>query len=69
VLKDIKDYYSTLKLADPKLTAIPKDNSKAIKQLAISYRYSCNTCRYLTIAEDNIIRYWREAGHGVAEER
>ncbi|KAL9563895.1 hypothetical protein ACKAV7_011930 [Fusarium commune] len=27
VLKDIKDYYGTLELADPKLAAIPKDNT------------------------------------------
>ncbi|KAF4331910.1 hypothetical protein FBEOM_14308 [Fusarium beomiforme] len=69
VLKDIKDYYGTLKLADPKLAVIPEDNSEAIEQLAISYGYSCNACRYLTIARDNIVRHWREAGHGVAEER
>jgi hypothetical protein len=69
VLKDIKDYYSTLELADPKLIAVPEDNSPAIEQLAISDGYSCNPCRYLTIARDNIVRHWREAGHGVAEER
>lgn len=27
VLKDIKDYYSTLELADPTLTLTPEDNS------------------------------------------
>jgi hypothetical protein len=30
VLKDIKDYYGTLELADPTLTATPEDNSQAI---------------------------------------
>jgi hypothetical protein len=29
VLKDIKDYYGTLELADPTLTATPEDNSQA----------------------------------------
>ncbi|EXK76427.1 hypothetical protein FOQG_18829 [Fusarium oxysporum f. sp. raphani 54005] len=69
VLKDIKDYFSALELADPKLIAVPKDNSLAVKQLAVSDGYSCNACRYLTIARDNIVRHWREAGHGAAEER
>jgi hypothetical protein len=69
VLKDIKDYYGTLELADPKLAAIPKDNSQAIDQLTISHGYSCNACRYLTIARDNIVRHWRESEHGAAEER
>ncbi|KAG8664772.1 uncharacterized protein FPOAC1_013552 [Fusarium poae] len=54
ILKDIKDYYSTLELADPKL--------------AISHGYSCNACRYLTIARDSIVRHRREAGHDIAEE-
>jgi hypothetical protein len=44
VLKDIKDYYSTLELADPKLAATPEDNSQAIEQLIISHGYSCNAC-------------------------
>ncbi|KAF6517699.1 hypothetical protein HZS61_003260 [Fusarium oxysporum f. sp. conglutinans] len=69
VLKDIKDYYGTLELADPKLAATLEDNSEAIEQLVISHGYSCNACRYLTIARDNIVRHWREAGHGAAEER
>jgi hypothetical protein len=69
VLKDIKDYYGTLELADPKLAATPEDNSEAIEQLVISHGYSCNACRYLTIARDNIVRHWREAGYGAAEER
>jgi hypothetical protein len=68
-LKDIKNYYGTLELADPKLAAIPEDNSQAIEQLAISDGYSCCACRYLTTARDNIVRHWREAGHGAAEER
>ncbi|KAF4421770.1 recQ family helicase [Fusarium austroafricanum] len=63
ILKDIKDYYSTLELADLKLIAVPEDNSPAIKQLAISDGYSCCVCRYLTIARDNIVRHWREAEH------
>ncbi|WKT54080.1 Protein of unknown function DUF3505 [Fusarium oxysporum f. sp. vasinfectum] len=66
---DIKDYFSTLELADPKLIAVPEDNSPAVEQLAISDGYSCNACRYLTVARDNIVRHWREAGHGAAEER
>ncbi|KAI3571191.1 hypothetical protein IWW34DRAFT_899261, partial [Fusarium oxysporum f. sp. albedinis] len=69
VLKDIKDYYGILELADPKLTAIPEDNSQAIEQLTISHGYSCNACRYLTIARDNIVRHWREAGHSISEDR
>ncbi|GKU10457.1 unnamed protein product, partial [Fusarium langsethiae] len=69
LLKDIKDYYGTLELADPKLAATPEDNSEAIEQLVILHGYSCNACRYLTIARDNIVRHWREAGHGAAEER
>ncbi|EXK77042.1 hypothetical protein FOQG_18233 [Fusarium oxysporum f. sp. raphani 54005] len=69
VLKDIKDYFSTLELADPKLIAVPEDNSPAVEQLAVSDGYSCNACRYLTVARDNIVRHWREAGHGAAEER
>jgi hypothetical protein len=59
LLKDIKDYYSTLELADPKLAATPEDNSQAIEQLTISKGYSCNACRYLTIAQDNAVRHWR----------
>jgi hypothetical protein len=51
VLKDIKDYYGTLELADPKLAATPEDNSEAIEQLVISHGYSCNACRYLTISD------------------
>jgi hypothetical protein len=66
VLKDIKDYYGTLELADPKLTATPEDNSQAIEYLTISKGYSCNACRYLTIAQDNAVRHWREAGHSTA---
>lgn len=69
VLKDIKDYFSTLELADPKLIAVPEDNSPAVEQLAVSDGYSCNACRYLTVARDNIVRHWREAGHGATEER
>ncbi|KAI3587208.1 hypothetical protein IWW34DRAFT_825382 [Fusarium oxysporum f. sp. albedinis] len=69
VLKDIKDYFGTLELADPKLTTVPEDNSPAIEQLTISDGYSCRACRYLTIARDNIVRHWREAGHSVAEDR
>ncbi|PCD21222.1 hypothetical protein FGRA07_11749 [Fusarium graminearum] len=69
LLKDIKDYYGTLELADPKLAAIPEDNSEAIEQLAILHGYSCNACRYLTIARDNIVRHWREARHREAEEQ
>ncbi|KAG8664393.1 hypothetical protein FPOAC2_13337 [Fusarium poae] len=69
VLKDIKDYYGMLELADPKLTALPEDNSPAIKELAISDGYSCRACRYVTVARDNIVRHWREAGHGAVEER
>jgi hypothetical protein len=69
VLKDIKDYYSTLELADPKLAATPEDGSQAIDQLTISHGYSCNACHYLTTAKDNIVRHWREAGHGAEEER
>ncbi|GKU07275.1 unnamed protein product [Fusarium langsethiae] len=69
VLKDIKDYYSTLELADPKLAVIPEDGSQAIDQLTISHGYSCNACHYLTTAKDNIVRHWREAGHGAGEER
>ncbi|KAH7231127.1 hypothetical protein BKA59DRAFT_560540 [Fusarium tricinctum] len=69
VLKGIKDYYSTLELVDPKLAVTPKDNSQAIEYLAILTGYSCNACRYLTIAQDNAVRHWREAGHGEAEER
>ncbi|EYB28035.1 hypothetical protein FG05_30289 [Fusarium graminearum] len=69
LLKEIKDYYGTLELADPKLAAIPEDNSEAIEQLAILHGYSCNACRYLTIARDNIVRHWREARHREAEEQ
>ncbi|EGU82051.1 hypothetical protein FOPG_18474 [Fusarium oxysporum f. sp. conglutinans race 2 54008] len=69
VLKDIKNYFSTLELADPKLIAVPEDNSPVIEQLAISDGYSCCACRYLTIARDNGVRHWREAGHGIVEER
>ncbi|KAH7187401.1 hypothetical protein DER44DRAFT_644980, partial [Fusarium oxysporum] len=69
VLKDIKDYYGTLELADPKLAATPEDNSEAIEQLVISHGYSCNACRYLTIARDNIVRHWREARHRAGKER
>jgi hypothetical protein len=35
VLKDIKDYYGTLEVADPTLTATSEDNSQAIEHLAI----------------------------------
>ncbi|KAI3572913.1 hypothetical protein IWW34DRAFT_837925 [Fusarium oxysporum f. sp. albedinis] len=66
VLKDIKNYYGTLELADPKLTATPEDNSQAIQYLTISKGYSCNACRYLTTAKDNAVRHWREAGHSIA---
>jgi hypothetical protein len=66
VLKDIKDYYGTLELADPTLTATPEDNSQAIEYLAISKGYSCNAYRYLTIAQDNAIRHCRGAGHSIA---
>ncbi|KAG7405846.1 hypothetical protein Forpe1208_v014468 [Fusarium oxysporum f. sp. rapae] len=69
VLKDIKDYFGTLELADLTLIMIPDDNRPAIEQLTISNGYSCCMCRYLTIARDNIVHHWREAGHGVAEER
>lgn len=31
VLKDIKDYFSTLELADPKIITVPEDNRPAIK--------------------------------------
>jgi hypothetical protein len=62
VLNDIKDYYGTLELADPKYVAVPDDNSPAIKQLYISDGYSCLACRYLTAARDNIVRHWGERG-------
>ncbi|KAM7213661.1 hypothetical protein V8F06_010982 [Rhypophila decipiens] len=58
VLKDIKDYYGTLELADPKLAATPEDNIQAVEQLTISHGYSYN-----------IARHWREAGDRAAEER
>ncbi|KAF4943847.1 hypothetical protein FGADI_13127 [Fusarium gaditjirri] len=66
VLKDIKKYYGTLELADPKLTATPEDNSQAIQYLTISKGYSRNACRSLTTAKDNAVRHWREAGHSIA---
>ncbi|KAM7208273.1 hypothetical protein V8F06_014942 [Rhypophila decipiens] len=69
VLKDIKDYHGTLEPADQKLAATPEDTSQAVEQLRISHGFSCNACRYLTIARDNIVRHWREAGHRAAEER
>ncbi|KAG4282255.1 hypothetical protein FPRO04_13331 [Fusarium proliferatum] len=69
VLRDIKDYFGTLELADPKFIAVPEDNSPVIEHLAISDGYSCCACRYLTIARDNVVRHWRKAGHGMLEER
>lgn len=39
-----------------------------IEQLAISDGYSC-IARYLTTAWDDIVRHWREAGHGMASTR
>lgn len=66
VLKDIKDYYSALELAGPKLVALPENKSPAIELLTILNGYSCAACRYLTVARDNIVRHWREAEHGTA---
>ncbi|KAF5536828.1 hypothetical protein FPHYL_12880 [Fusarium phyllophilum] len=68
VLKDIIDYYGALELADPKNIVVPEDNSPAIEELAISGGYSCCTCRYLTVARDNVVCHWREAGHNMIEE-
>ncbi|KAL6366266.1 hypothetical protein LRP88_00111 [Fusarium phalaenopsidis] len=68
-LKDIKDYYSTMDLADPKLSQLPADGSAAIEPLDVLHGYSCAACRYLTTARDNITRHWRETGHEAAENR
>jgi hypothetical protein len=66
VLKDIKDYYGSMELADPKFAALPEDDSPAIELLTILDGYSCAACRHLTVARDNIVHHWREAEHGVA---
>jgi hypothetical protein len=66
VLKDIKNYYNTLELANPKLTATPEDNNQAIQYLTISKGYSCNACRYLTTVKDNAVHHWQEARHSIA---
>ncbi|KAH7187200.1 hypothetical protein DER44DRAFT_754017 [Fusarium oxysporum] len=58
VLKDIKYYYGSMELADPKFAALPEDNSPAIKLLTILDGYSCVACRHLTVARDNIVRHW-----------
>jgi hypothetical protein len=68
-LKDIKDYYSTMDLADPKLSQLPADGSAAIEPLDVLHGYSCAACRYLTTARDNITRHWRETGHEAAKNR
>lgn len=68
-LKDIKDYFGVMDLADPKLVQLPDDGSAAIKLLDVLYGYSCTECRYLTTARDNITRHRREAGHGGAGNR
>lgn len=69
VLKDIKNYYGSMELADPKFAASSEDNSLAIELLTISDGFSCPTCRYLIVAQDNTVRHWREAGYGDAEVR
>jgi hypothetical protein len=53
VLKDIKDYYGVMELAAPNLAALPEDNNLGIEQLAILDGYSCEACRYLTVAMIN----------------
>ncbi|KAM5527130.1 hypothetical protein FOXYSP1_20399 [Fusarium oxysporum f. sp. phaseoli] len=69
VLKDIKDYYGSMELADLKFAELPQDGSVAVELLDIFSGYSCAACRYYTVARDNTIRHWREAGHGTAEIR
>ncbi|KAK2471143.1 hypothetical protein H9L39_17374 [Fusarium oxysporum f. sp. albedinis] len=54
---------------DPENDPVPADGSTATQSLTVLNGYSCTPCRYLTIARDNIVRHWREAGHGIAEER
>jgi hypothetical protein len=68
-LKDIKDYYSTMDLADLKLSQLPADGSAAIELLDVLYGYSCAACRYLITARDNITCHWREIGYKAAENR
>lgn len=51
VLKDIKDYYGVMELADPKLAELPESGSIAIELLDMPNGDSCAACRYLTVPE------------------
>jgi hypothetical protein len=57
VLKDIKDYYRSIDLADPKFAELPQDGSIAIELLDILSSYSYAACRYYTVAQDNTVRH------------
>lgn len=60
ILREINDYYTGMELADPENDTLPADGSAAIKLLPVLKGYSCTAYRYLTVARDNTICYWRE---------
>jgi hypothetical protein len=62
VLKDIKDYYGSIELADPKFAELPEDGSVAVELLDIFSGYSCAACKYYTVARDNTVRHLERSG-------
>jgi hypothetical protein len=68
-LRNIDDYYTGVDLANPETEPLLADGGVTIEPLLVLHGYSCGACRYLTVARDNIVRHWREAGHGTAEIR
>jgi hypothetical protein len=58
-----------MELADPKFAELPEDGSAAVELIDIFSGYSCAACRYYTVARDDTVRHWSEAGHGTAEIR
>ncbi|KAF3761218.1 hypothetical protein M406DRAFT_75957 [Cryphonectria parasitica EP155] len=67
LLRDIVDYYSTMKLQNPLTTDIPAERSKPVQGLLLLHSFRCIQCCFLTIARDNMMQHWRTAGYAATE--
>jgi hypothetical protein len=46
VLKEVKNYYETMELADPKFAELQEDGSVAVELVDMLSDYSCAACRH-----------------------
>jgi superfamily II DNA helicase RecQ len=63
IIRDVRDYYGELPCSNPQNAKVPIDGSRPIAELDVQSGYSCNQCRFLTIAHSNITTHLRTADH------